>query len=163
MNAGSAVVCSNRIHRDLQLEEIYDDICVFVFLYLYVLGYLQDIDAWWKSAELFLTDFRSPPNSAYHFILDDETTKILMSPRSYVTVLNSSKVSSDEELARLLQGADFDSNNRSTAKVYYTVHEYQYDGNYWIFNFNHFYSWNGCSNQAAAISMNGTAEVRAKA
>ena len=101
-----------------------------------------------------------PEESAYKSMFKDKTAEILLSPRSFVSVLNSSKISSNEHLANLLAGASFDAKNRSMAKVYYTVHDYQYNSNYWIYNFNHFYSWNGCSNQAAAISMNGTAEVR---
>lgn len=44
-----------------------------------------------------------------------------------------------------LSGAPFDDTGASTADIYYTVQEY--DGNYWLYNFDLFFSWNGCSNQ----------------
>ena len=115
---------------------------------------------WWNKSELYLTDYRTPPGSAYDFILENETTEILLTPRTFVTVLNSSKVGNDEELAAILAGEPFDSANRSTANLYYTVVDYDQNENYWVYNFNHFYSWNGCSNQAIALSINGTKEVR---
>lgn len=45
----------------------------------------------------------------------------------------------------VLSGAPFDETGASTADVYYTVQEY--DGDFWLFNFDLFFGWNGCSNQ----------------
>ena len=115
---------------------------------------------WYNWSQLFLTDFRSPPGSAYDFILEDEAIESLMSPRTYRSVLQSSNVASEEERAQILRGAPFDSSNRSTAPIYFTVNNYDDNNNYWVYNFNHFYSWNGCSNQALAISINGSSDVR---
>lgn len=63
-----------------------------------------------------------------------------MSPQTYVTVINNTMLS-EEERERIIEGAPFDSKNRSTAKVAYTVDEYA--ENYFLYNFNLYYSRNG--------------------
>jgi hypothetical protein len=110
--------------------------------------HLQTIETFWNAAELYLTDYRPRGSSAWDFMFSSPIDSILLTPRSYVTVLNSSKVT-PEERAAILAGAPFDSANRSTAKVHYTVVDADVDPNYWVYNFIQFYSWNGCSNQVS--------------
>lgn len=45
-------------------------------------------------------------------------------------------------------GTAFDASGKSTATVYFTVQEYADD--YWLYNYQLFFGWNGCSSQAYA-------------
>lgn len=51
----------------------------------------------------------------------------------------------DGNNAGVLSGAPFDDSGASSANVYYTLQEY--DKDFWLYNFDLFFPWNGCSNQ----------------
>lgn len=94
--------------------------------------YLQDMDLWFSKTEYYLTDYQPPATSTYGFIMNENVTEIMLSPRTFVTLLNSTKLSK-EEFDSLLAGAPFDEKNQSTAKVYFTVEDY--NDALWSYNF----------------------------
>ena len=103
---------------------------------------MQDIDVWYNASELYLTDLLTYGNSSYDFMFDTPLNEILLGPRTFISLLNSTKLTTEEK-NRLIAGAPFDANNHSTAKVFYTV--YDYDDAFWMYSFNLYYSWNGRS------------------
>jgi len=114
---------------------------------------MQSIDVWWNATQLFLTDFKPPANSSFDFILENQVNYLMLSPKTFVSILNSTNLTESERDA-LIAGAPFDARNESTARIFYTVADY--DESFWYYNFILFYSWNGCSNQAVAFGANGT-------
>ena len=120
--------------------------------------HLQSPDIWYNKSELFLWDVRPEGNSTYDGIQtlnDEETNTIqttLLLPRSFVSLLNSTQLS-EEEIDQLLVGAPFDENGLSTANVYYTVAEFS--PSLWLFTYHLYYAWNGCSNQAFVLNLDG--------
>ena len=121
------------------------------------LYHLESMNEWFDSSSIYLTDFKEYPNSSYNFIVANQTNRDLLGPRTFATLLNST---SDTEVARrekVLAGAPF-VDGKSTADMFYTVTDYS--DSLWMYNFNLFYSWNGCSNQNVALSFNGTTDVQ---
>jgi hypothetical protein len=116
----------------------------------------QSIDTWYNATDLFLTDFRRFPNSTFNYILSSPGNQALFGSRTFRSILNSTALA---QVDALLAGAPFDARNLSAARVHYTVSDYG-EGQSWLYNFNLFYSWNGCSNQALAVSADGRAAVR---
>ena len=57
-----------------------------------------------------------------------------------------------DEASKRAENADtaFDSTGASTATVFFTVQEYAED--YWLYNYQLFFGWNGCSSQEYAVS-----------
>eukprot|EP00889_Picochlorum_renovo_P004074 jgi/Picre1/31104/NNA_006459.t1 len=119
--------------------------------------HLQDMNVWYNASTIFLTDFKPYPNSTYNYILANMTNEALLGPKTFASILNSTKLTQEERNA-ILAGAPFDANGKSTGKIFYTVTDYS--DSLWLYNFNLFYSWNGCSNQAVALSFNGTEDVQ---
>ncbi|KAK9811226.1 hypothetical protein WJX72_000256 [[Myrmecia] bisecta] len=70
-----------------------------------------------------------------------------MLPKSYITVLGT-----PNETA-VLAGAPFDGQGRSTAKVFYNIVDSGTGA--WIYNYNLFYSYNGCGNMELSLAFNG--------
>ena len=101
---------------------------------------MQTPSYWFENAQLYLTDGKPKGNSTYDFIYDSLDTYILLTPHTYVTVINNTNLS-EEEKTNILAGAPFDSKNHSTAQVTFTV--YDYEESYFMYNFNLYYSWNG--------------------
>ena len=101
---------------------------------------MQDPEVWFNSSQQYLPDGQPKGNSTYDYIYDTLSTYLLMSPQSYLTVVNNTELS-EEERQKIIGGASFDANNQSTAKVAYTVVDYA--DNYFLYNFNLFYPWNG--------------------
>jgi len=89
--------------------------------------HLQDISAWYNASVFVGADGSGDPNVKQGY----RTLRTAMS---------------DEEREALISGAPFDANGHSTADIYYTVSDYD-DGRFWLYNFDIFFSWNGCSNQ----------------
>ena len=114
------------------------------------------MDVWYDAATVFLTDFKPFPNSTYNYVVANMTNRDLLGPRSFASVLNSTKLTPEEQ-TRILAGAPF-VDGKSTAKIFYTVTDYS--DSLWLYNYNLYYSWNGCSNQAVALSFNGTDDVQ---
>ncbi|KAI8107160.1 hypothetical protein M9434_001805 [Picochlorum sp. BPE23] len=119
--------------------------------------HLQDMNVWYNASTIFLTDFKPYPNSTYNYVVANTTNKELLGPKTFASILNSTKLTQEERDA-ILAGAPFDANGKSTGKIFYTVTDYS--DSLWLYNFNLFYSWNGCSNQAVALSFNGTEDVQ---
>jgi hypothetical protein len=117
---------------------------------------LQDMDVWYNASQVYLTDYKPYPNSTYNYIVANETNRDLLGPKSFATILNSTTLT-DEEQSEILAGAPF-VDGKSTAKIFYTVTNY--NESLWMYNYNLFYSWNGCSNQAVALSFNGSTDVQ---
>lgn len=113
------------------------------------------MDLWFNASTVFLTDFKPYPNSSFNFIEANQTNENLLGPRTFASLLNSTKLT-DKERDDILAGAPFE-DGKSTATLFYTVEDY--DESLWLYNFNFFYSWNGCSNQAVGLSFNGTLDV----
>jgi hypothetical protein len=105
---------------------------------------------------MYLTDTEPAGNSTFDFMFDDTDKFLLHSPKSYITVLNNTNLN-QTQIDAIYKGATFDSKNRSTARVAFTVHDY--DGNYFVYNYNFFYSWNGCSNQVISINIDGERNI----
>lgn len=118
--------------------------------------HLQTPSYWFENAQLYLTDGKPKGNSTYDFIYDSLDTYILLTPHTYVTVINNTNLS-EEEKTNILAGAPFDSKNHSTAQVTFTV--YDYEESYFMYNFNLYYSWNGCSNQAISLNFDGDRNI----
>ncbi|KAL4529574.1 hypothetical protein Ndes2437B_g08852 [Nannochloris sp. 'desiccata'] len=114
---------------------------------------LQDPSYWYNNSEMYLTDTKPAGNSTFDFMFDDMESFLLFSPKSYVTVINNTKLTRDQ-IDSIYKGAPFDANNHSTARVSFSVKDYE--GNYFVYNYNLFYSWNGCSNQAISLNIDGT-------
>ena len=119
-------------------------------------GVLQDMDVWYNASQIYLTDYKPFPNSTYNYIVANVTNRDLLGPKSFATILNSTTLT-EEEQAEILAGAPF-VDGKSTAKIFYTVTNY--NESLWMYNYNLYYSWNGCSNQAVALSFNGTVDVK---
>ena len=117
---------------------------------------MQDMATWYNASTIFLTDFKPYPNSTFNFIEANQTNKALLGPKTFASLLNSTKITKQERQA-LLDGAPFDADGRSTAPLYYTVEDYS--DSLWLYNFNFFYSWNGCSNQIVSLSFNGSLDT----
>lgn len=105
---------------------------------------------------MYLTDTKPAGNSTFDFMFDDMESFLLFSPKSYVTVINNTKLTRDQ-IDSIYKGAPFDANNHSTARVSFSVKDYE--GNYFVYNYNLFYSWNGCSNQAISLNIDGTRNI----
>lgn len=118
---------------------------------------MQDMDVWYNASTVFLTDFKPYPNSTFNYVVENRTNEALLGPKTFASILNSTKLTQEERNA-ILAGAPFDADGRSTGKIFYTVMDYS--DSLWLYNFNLFYSWNGCSNQAVALSFNGTEDVQ---
>ena len=120
--------------------------------------HLQSPDIWYNKSELFLWDVRPEGNSTYDGIQTPNRmrTNIIQSslllPRSFVSLLNSTQLS-EEERSNLLKCAPFDENGLSTANVYYTVADFS--PSLWLFTYHLYYAWNGCSNQAFVLNLDG--------
>ena len=119
--------------------------------------HLQSMSTWFDQASVHLTDFKEYPNSTYNFILANQTNRDLLGPRTFATLLNATSDTDAARRERVLLGAPF-VDGKSTADVFYTVTDYS--DSLWMYNFNLFYSWNGCSNQNVALSFNGTTDVQ---
>jgi hypothetical protein len=119
---------------------------------------VQSIDDWWAGADLWLQDRRRPAESAFEYALRSNVTEPLLLPRSFVSLLNSSKLD-EAQRAALIAGAPFDAAGDSAARVHYTVANLTGNEAYWVYNFNLFYAWNGCSSQAIALGIDGAATV----
>ena len=91
--------------------------------------HLQDISAWYNASVFVGVDGSEDPNVK----------------QGYRT-LRTGAAMSDEARDAFISGAPFDSNGHSTADIYYTVSDYD-GGRFWLYNFDLFFSWNGCSNQ----------------
>lgn len=130
------------------------DDSTFLTVYVYL---MQDMDVWYNASTIFLTNFKPYPNSTYNYVLANATNKALLGPKTFASILNSTTLTQVERDA-ILAGAPFDADGKSTGKVFYTVTDYS--DSLWLYNFNLFYSWNGCSNQAVALSFNGTEDVQ---
>jgi hypothetical protein len=115
------------------------------------------MDVWYDASTVFLTDFKPFPNSTYNYIVANMTNRDLLGPKTFASVLNSTKLTPEEQ-KRILAGAPF-VDGKSTAKIFYTVTDYS--DSLWMYNYNLYYSWNGCSNQAVSLSFNGTDDVQA--
>mmetsp|Transcript_4438 Transcript_4438/g.28282 ORF Transcript_4438/g.28282 Transcript_4438/m.28282 type:complete len:661 (-) Transcript_4438:2056-4038(-) len=119
--------------------------------------FLIDPGLWYENADLRLWDMNPDFNSSYNdvqgFGLGPQG--VLLLPRSFATILNSTKLN-EEEISTLLAGAPFDEDGHSQANIYYTVEDL--DEHLWLYNFNLYYSWNGCSNQEFAINADGEIE-----
>jgi len=111
---------------------------------------------WYNASTIFLTDFKPYPNSSFNFIEANQTNRALLGPKTFASLLNSTKIP-NQERQTLLDGAPFDADGRSTAPLYYTVEDYS--DSLWLYNFNFFYSWNGCSNQIVSLSFNGSLDT----
>jgi hypothetical protein len=118
--------------------------------------HLQSMNTWFDEASVYLTDYRQFPNSTYNFIVANQTNRDLLGPRTFATLLNGTS-STDAEREQVLFGAPF-VDGKSTADMFYTVTDYS--DSLWMYNFNLYYSWNGCSNQNVALSFNGTTDVQ---
>jgi hypothetical protein len=105
---------------------------------------------------MYLTDTEPAENSTFDFIFNDIKSFLLFSPKSYVTVINNTKLT-QEQIDSIYKGAPFDANNHSTARVSFSVNDYQ--GNFFVYNYNLFYSWNGCSNQAISLNIDGVRNI----
>lgn len=119
--------------------------------------FLIDPGLWYENADLRLWDLKPDFNSSYNDVqgFDLGPQGVLLLPRSFATILNSTKLN-EEEVNTLLAGAPFDENGHSQANIYYTVEDL--DEHLWLYNFNLYYSWNGCSNQEFAINADGEIE-----
>jgi hypothetical protein len=119
--------------------------------------HLQDPNLWYQEATLHLWDTLPEDNSTYSTVqgIAEGVQSTLLLPRSFVTLLNSTKLT-DTEREELLAGAPFDENNESTANVFFTVTDIS--DSLWMFNYNLYYSWNGCSNQEFVVSIEGQVE-----
>ena len=137
----------------LRMDARMDD-STFLTVYVYL---MQDMDVWYNASTIFLTNFKPYPNSTYNYVLANATNKALLGPKTFASILNSTTLTQVERDA-ILAGAPFDADGKSTGKVFYTVTDYS--DSLWLYNFNLFYSWNGCSNQAVALSFNGTEDVQ---
>lgn len=121
--------------------------------------HLQSPDAWYAASSLFFPDLKNSTETAYRFLADappEDPLRLSWATQTFVSLLNSTTASNDMK-KELLAGAPFDAQNRSTARVFYTVSEQP--GNLWLFNFNLYYSYNGCSNQALSLALNQSADV----
>lgn len=70
--------------------------------------------------------------------------------RSFRSLVNATGIS-EAEKAQLLAGAGFNEQGHSLADVFYTVAEV--DSGTWLFSYNLYYSWNGCSNEVRAVGL----------
>ena len=118
---------------------------------------LQNFETFYNASMMFLTDFKTYPNSSYDYVVANDTNMGLLGPKTFITLLNSTSLT-QSELQGVLSGQPFDEYNRSTAKIYYTVTDY--GDSLWLYNYNFFYSWNGCSNQAVALTFNGSVDTQ---
>lgn len=114
------------------------------------------MDVWYNASTVFLTDFKPFPNSTYNYVVANLTNQDLLGPKTFTSVLNSTKLTPQEQ-KRILEGAPF-VDGKSTGKVFYTVTDYS--DSLWLYNYNLYYSWNGCSNQAVSLTFNGTNDVQ---
>jgi hypothetical protein len=105
---------------------------------------------------MILTDTLPAGNSTFDFMFQDMESFLLYSPKSYATVINNTNLN-QTQIEAIYRGAPFDANNHSTARVAFSVDEY--DGNYFVYNYNLFYPWNGCSNQAISLNINGQRNI----
>ncbi|KAK9829158.1 hypothetical protein WJX72_004238 [[Myrmecia] bisecta] len=71
----------------------------------------------------------------------------LLLPKSYITVIGT-----PNETA-LLAGAPYDGQGRSTAKVFYNIVDTGTGA--WVFNYNLYYSYNGCGNIDLSLAFHG--------
>ena len=71
-----------------------------------------------------------------------------------VSVIQNGALSMEKKRS-LIAGAAFDEQGRSTSKMTYSFFEEQ-GGDAWVFAFHPFYAWNGCSNQAFAMTVSNT-------
>lgn len=119
--------------------------------------FLIDPGLWYENADLRLWDMNPDFNSSYNDVqgFDLGPEGVLLLPRSFATILNSTKLN-EKDINTLLAGAPFDENGHSQANIYYTVEDL--DEHLWLYNFNLYYSWNGCSNQEFAINADGEIE-----
>eukprot|EP00963_Diacronema_lutheri_P002546 scaffold177_cov334-Pavlova_lutheri.AAC.49 len=113
--------------------------------------FLIDPGQWYEKADMRLWDTLPDFNSSYKDVqgFDLGMQGLMLLPRSYVTILNSTKLI-EAEMNEILAGAPFDENGQSQANIYYTVEDLGED--LWLYNFNLYYSWNGCSNQEFVIN-----------
>lgn len=125
----------------------------------------QDAALWYNKSAMFMQDYLPAyrldngtwvTNSTYGFMFDTDATELLFEPRTFATIANNSELTQPQKDA-IIKGAPLDAHNVSTAPVYYTVTEL--NNGTWYYNYNLYYSWNGCSNQAMAISINGSHDV----
>ena len=89
--------------------------------------YPQNMPVWYNASRLVMPDGSDPRVQ-----------------REYRTLIGSTGVS-DQEREDIIAGAPFSEDGKSSADIYYTVESY--DGRFWLYNYDIFYSWNGCSNQ----------------
>jgi hypothetical protein len=119
--------------------------------------HLQSMDVWYDLATIYLTDYKPYPNSSYNYIVSNQTNRDLLGPKTFATLLNSSTTTEEAARSNALAGAPF-VDGKSTADMFYTVTDYS--DSLWLYNFNLFYAWNGCSNQAVSLSFNGTTDTQ---
>ncbi|KAL4419239.1 hypothetical protein ABPG77_001177 [Micractinium sp. CCAP 211/92] len=126
--------------------------------------HLIDPREWYNASELYLQDLRPTNESIFAWFTRSSVDEVMFQPRSFRSVLNSTRLTAEQQDA-VLAGAPYVA-NRSTAKVMFTVDEVYSDGartqqvpGLWVFSYNLYYSWNGCSNQDIAISLNGEQQV----
>eukprot|EP00890_Picochlorum_soloecismus_P004787 jgi/Picsp_1/5309/NSC_02670-R1_vacuolar protein sorting-associated protein len=93
--------------------------------------YPQSMPVWYNASRLVLPDGSDPRVQ-----------------KEYRTLIGSTGVS-DEERDSIIAGASFSEDGGSSADIYYTVENY--DGRFWLYNYDIFYSWNGCSNQELSL------------
>jgi len=119
----------------------------------------QSMNTWFDSSTIYLTDFKQYPNSSYNYVVANQTNFDLLGPKTFATLLNSTTDTEAARREKVLEGAPF-VDGKSTADMFYTVTDYS--DSLWLYNYNLFYSWNGCSNQNVALSFNGTTDTQVR-
>ena len=118
--------------------------------------YLQTPSYWFSNSQMHRIDgsvLDQNASTTIDILVEIPESFSQASPRSYRTVANSTALS-PSQIESIMAGARFDSANRSTARVPFTVTEFN-DTNYVMYTFNYFFAWTGCSNEVAVLNQNG--------
>ncbi|KAL4853606.1 hypothetical protein ACK3TF_005436 [Chlorella vulgaris] len=128
--------------------------------------HLQSPDVWFNASEVFYQDLKPRNESIFSWHSETMVDELMFMPRSFASLINSTLIT-EEERADIVGGAPFE-DGLSTARLFYSVAPV-YDSRgpgrgqpvpgLWMYTYHIFYSWNGCSNQDFALSLNGTRNV----
>lgn len=117
--------------------------------------HLQSPDVWYNAAVMLMSDTRQPPDATFKkFISSSPDNFMLGTPQTYLSVQANTSLS-DAARAQIIAGAAFDAQNRSTARVAFTVAPYNASGSFFVYTYHLFYALGGCSNQDIVVNLNG--------